>query len=75
MESPRLITGTGWTPISVTWTAGLVTMRQEGAVEPLVTQRYNESSGLLGVDPGAFHYYSIMGESGLWSFPFCETGT
>jgi hypothetical protein len=49
-------------------------MGKEGTSEPLVTAAYNETAGLLGRDPGAFHYYSIVGEGGMWSFPFCDTG-
>lgn len=49
-------------------------MGTEGDSKPMVTAEYNETAGLLGRDPGAFNYYSIVGEGGMWTFPFCKTG-
>ncbi|KAJ9585965.1 hypothetical protein L9F63_020397, partial [Diploptera punctata] len=72
VDTPRLITGTNWTSILITWAAGYITISEEGGDSPFLAEEYNETSGLLGIDPGAFHYYSIMGEGGLWSFPFCD---
>jgi hypothetical protein len=49
-------------------------MGKEGSSTPLITEEYDANAGLLGLDAGVFHYYSIFGEGGMWSFPFCDTG-
>lgn len=74
VSSPGLIWGTRWTPIWIRWGGGSISMGTEGDSKPMVTAEYNETAGLLGRDPGAFNYYSIVGEGGMWAFPFCKTG-
>lgn len=74
VRTPGLVWGTRWTPIWIRWGDGLISMGKEGTSTPLITAEYNEDAGLLGQDPGAFRYYSIVGEGGMWSFPFCVTG-
>ncbi|GFG37659.1 hypothetical protein Cfor_02022 [Coptotermes formosanus] len=49
-------------------------MGTESNSTPLISEEYKDKAGLLGLNPGAFNYYSIFGEGGMWSFPFCDTG-
>ncbi|PSN55984.1 hypothetical protein C0J52_02152 [Blattella germanica] len=65
--------GIHWTPLTITWNGGYIYVYQGGEYTPIAIGKYNDTAGLMGVDPGAFNYYSIAGESGMWSFPFCET--
>jgi hypothetical protein len=41
---------------------------------PLINEEYQDKSGLLGLNLGAFNYYSISGEGGMWNPSFCDTG-
>ena len=49
-------------------------MGKEGNSTPQITEEYKEKAGLLSLNPGAFNYYSIFGEGGMWSFSFCDAG-
>jgi hypothetical protein len=48
-------------------------MGKEEDPTPLISEQYN-NTGLLGLQSTTSLYYSIVGESGMWSFPSCVSG-
>jgi hypothetical protein len=74
VSSPGLVWGTRWSQIWIRWGEGYISMGKESNSTPLISEEYQDKAGLLGVNPGAFNYYSISGEGGMWSISLCDTG-
>jgi hypothetical protein len=74
VSTPGLVWGTRWTKIWIRWGEGYISMGKASNSTPLISEEYQDKAGLLGLNPGAFNYYSISGEGGMWSLSFCDTG-
>lgn len=75
VSTPGLVWGTRWTKIWIRWGEGYISMGKASNSTPLISEEYQDKAGLLGLNPGAFNYYSISGEGGMWNPSFCDTGT
>jgi hypothetical protein len=52
---------------------GNISMGKEEDTTPLISEEYN-NTGLFRLNSKTSLYYSIVGESGMWSFPSCVSG-
>jgi hypothetical protein len=52
---------------------GILSMCKGEDTTPLISEEYN-NTGLFRLNSKTSLYYSIVGESGMWSFPSCVSG-
>jgi hypothetical protein len=74
VSTPGLVWGTRWTQMWIRWGEGYISIGKGSSSIPLISEETQDTAGLLGLNPGAFNYYSIFGEGGMWSFSVCDTG-
>ncbi|KAF7993844.1 hypothetical protein HCN44_011113 [Aphidius gifuensis] len=70
--TPNIILGSKWTPLTVNWADGFISVTQEGSSKPIFIDEYAKENTISSTFKDSFLSYGLMGTGVLWSTEFCN---
>lgn len=71
-ETPKILLGSKWTALWITWGGGFISVGYQGSANPIFLGNFKKKKTISSMYPESFFQYGIMGTGVLWSMQFCE---